>query len=124
MPGKLPSSGHLSEQFSSSIETASPEPVEKPTPSESFANESQDRLKGNPSTPLLILTPEGAPTVQGSNRRSVAEKDIDASKLPDTTPPAKQSRKKQFNRDIRAERNEQHKGRNNRCNNNDNGPSK
>ncbi len=57
-----------------------------------------DRLKQTFSKPSLMLTPIGARAVRGAARRSVAQKNIDIRKLPDTRPFRERPVRKQFER--------------------------
>ena len=91
----FPDSGNLPLTFETTVN-----PPKKPAPpsaSQTFGKSSEDKLKVEPSEPALTLTPDGTSNRKGGKRQTVAEKNIDASKLPDTRPLKEQPRKKQFN---------------------------
>ena len=94
----FPDRNTLPPEFEASV-NPSPEPA-PPTTSEVFEKSSEDTMKVEPSEPALTLTPDGTSNKKGGKRQTVAEKKIDASKLPDTRPMKEQPRKKQFNHKV------------------------
>ena len=109
----FPKPGNLPPVFDASV-NPSPEPA-PPTTSERFDKASEDTMKVELSEPALTLTPDGTSNQKGGTRQTVAEKSIDASKLPDTRPMKEQPRKKQFNHSVgrhraQAKKNEKNNG--------------
>ena len=107
----VPEAGSLPPKFEASVNPP-PEPA-PPTTSERFDKASEDKLKVEPSEPALTLTPDGTSNQKGGKRQTVAEKKIDASKLPDTRPMKEQPRKKQFNHKVGRHRAESKKNEKN-----------
>lgn len=112
----FPEAGNLPPTFDASVNPP-PAPA-PPTTSDTFEKVSEDKLKVEPSEPALTLTPDGTSNQKGGKRQTVAEKKIDASKLPDTRPMKEQPRKKQFNHSVGRHRAEAKKNEKN------NGPDK
>ncbi len=63
-----------------------------------FATVVRDRLKQTLSERHLTLTPSGSRAVRGAARRSVAKRNVDIRKLPDTRPARERPIRKQFER--------------------------